>query len=81
MRLRDGRFQYCRETDKFNGATFFAFLKSLRRTSIRSGRRVVVITGNAKYLLSITRKRSFLDSRPEGSVIIRAAGANHLSDY
>ena len=32
-------------------------------------------------MLTITRKRSFLDSRPEGSVIIRAAGANHLSDY
>ena len=30
---------------------------------------------------TITRKRSFLDIRPEWSVIIRAAGANHLSDY
>lgn len=49
VRLRDGRFQYCRETEKFNGQTFFAFLKNLRRTSIRTGRRVVVITDNAKY--------------------------------
>ena len=49
VRLRDGRFQYCREADKFNGATFFAFMKGLRRTSIRAGRRVVVITDNAKY--------------------------------
>ena len=49
VRLRDGRFQYCRETEKFNGATFFAFLKSLHRTSIRTARRVVVITDNAKY--------------------------------
>ena len=49
VRLRDGRFQYCRETDKFNGVTFFAFLKSLRSASIRAGRRVVVITDNAKY--------------------------------
>ena len=49
VRLRDGRFQYCRETEKFNAATFFAFLRSLRRTSIRTGRRVVVITDNAKY--------------------------------
>ena len=32
-------------------------------------------------VLTITRKRSFLYIRPEGSVIIRAAGANHLSDY
>ncbi len=29
--------------------TFFAFLKGLRRTSIRTGRRVVVITDNARY--------------------------------
>jgi transposase len=49
VRVRDGKFQFCRETDKFNGATFFAFMKSLRRTSIRTGRRVVVITDNAKY--------------------------------
>jgi hypothetical protein len=30
VRLRDGKFQYCRETGKFNGETFFAFMKSLR---------------------------------------------------
>jgi transposase len=49
VRLRDGRFYYCREADKFNGQTFWNFLKGLRRTGIRSGRRVVVITDNAKY--------------------------------
>jgi transposase len=49
VRLRDGRFQFCREADKFNGATFFTFMQGLRRTSIRTGRRVVVITDNAKY--------------------------------
>src|SRR5216684_1883700 len=41
--------QFCREADKFNGVTFFAFMKSLRRTSIRTGRRVVVITDHARY--------------------------------
>jgi len=30
VRLRDGRFHFQRESDKFNGASFFAFLKSLR---------------------------------------------------
>src|SRR5260370_11242795 len=49
VRLRDGGFQFCREVDKFNGVTFFAFMKNLRRTSIRTGRRVVVITDNARY--------------------------------
>jgi transposase len=49
VRLRDGRFTFRRETDKFNATTFFDFMRVLRRTSIRSGRRVVVITDNAKY--------------------------------
>ena len=56
VRLRDGRFYYCREADKFNGLSFFAFLKGLRRTSIRSGRRVVVITDNAKYHHALLHK-------------------------
>jgi transposase len=49
VRLRDGRFVFRQERDKFNGATFFVFLRELRRTSIRSGRRVVVIADNARY--------------------------------
>lgn len=49
VRLRDGKFQFCRETNKFNGASFFAFLRKLRQSSMRSGRRVVVITDNARY--------------------------------
>ena len=56
VRLRDGKFQYCRETGKFNGETFFAFMKSLRRTSIRTGRRVVIITDNAKYHHALLHK-------------------------
>src|SRR5438876_11605951 len=44
-----GKFQFSRETGKFNAVTFFTFLKGLRRTSIRTGRRVVVITDNARY--------------------------------
>src|SRR5207253_2260956 len=49
VRLRDGKFRFSRETGKFNAMTFFAFLQMLRRTSIRSGRSVVVITDNAGY--------------------------------
>ena len=49
VRLRDGRFVYRRETDSFNGQTFLAFMKQLSRASGRTGRRVVVITDNAKY--------------------------------
>ena len=56
VRLRDGRFHFCRETGIFNGVTFFAFMKSLRRTRIRTGRRVVVITDNAKYHHALLHK-------------------------
>ena len=49
VRLSDGRFVFRREENKFNGDSFFAFLRELRHTSIRTGRRVVVITDNAKY--------------------------------
>lgn len=49
VRLRDGRFFYRREEDRFNAVSFWAFLKDLRRISRRRGRRVVVITDNAKY--------------------------------
>jgi len=56
VRLRDGRFLFSRETGKFNALTFFAFLRVLRRASIRSGRRVVVITDNAKYHHALLHK-------------------------
>src|SRR5260370_26143915 len=31
LRRGDGKFQFCREADKFNGVTFFSFMKRLRR--------------------------------------------------
>src|ERR1019366_525297 len=49
VRLRAGKFFFHREPDKFNGATFFAFLKALYRVSTNGTRRVVVITDNARY--------------------------------
>ena len=49
VRLRDGKFVYRREDGKFNGMTFFSFLKQLRRISSRSGRKVVMIIDNARY--------------------------------
>lgn len=49
VRLRDGKFVYRREDDKFNGTTFFSFLKQLRRVSARSGRKAVVIIDNVRY--------------------------------
>jgi len=49
VRLRDGKFVYRRELDKFNAESFWGFLKHLRRVSCHARRRVVVIADNAKY--------------------------------
>jgi transposase len=49
VRLRDGKLVFQREGEKFNAVTFSMFLKSLWKKSCRSGRRVVIITDNAKY--------------------------------
>jgi transposase len=49
VRLRDGKFFFQRETDKFNGATFLLFLKALYRASVTGPRRAILITDNARY--------------------------------
>jgi len=49
VRVRDGKFVFLREEGKFNAVTFHLFLQKLQRSSSRSGRRVVVITDNARY--------------------------------
>jgi transposase len=49
VRLRDGSFRFRREREKFNGLTFFEFMKELYQTSLTRGCCVVVITDHAKY--------------------------------
>ena len=49
VRLRDGKLVFRREEKRFNAVTFHTFLKCLRQSSSRSGRRVVVVTDNARY--------------------------------
>ena len=49
VRLRDGKFAYHREDHTFNAEPFLVFLKQLKQTACRSGRRVMVILGNARY--------------------------------
>ncbi len=49
VRLRDGKFVFAREQDRFDAATTWAFLRLLHRRSRQRQRRVVVITDNAKY--------------------------------
>jgi transposase len=49
VRLRDGRFVYRRETERFGGETFFDFLRQLDRATRTTPRQVVVILDNAAY--------------------------------
>ena len=49
VRLRDGRFFFRRETDQFNAITCWQFLQALRAATVRTARRVVVISDNARY--------------------------------
>jgi len=44
-----GQFVYARETDRFNGQSFWDFLKLLQERSRQEGQRVVVISDNARY--------------------------------
>lgn len=49
VRLRDGRFLFRRENGRFNGETFWGFLRYLQTASAEPGRRVVLISDNARY--------------------------------
>ena len=49
VRLRDGRFVFRRESESFNGETYWQFLRQLFRASRVAGRRVVIISDNASY--------------------------------
>lgn len=56
VRIRDGKFVFQREEERFNAQSFFTFLKHLWRVSTRSDRRVVLITDNAKYHHAVLHK-------------------------
>jgi transposase len=49
VRLRDGKFTYRPEEEKFNAETFHIFLRQLRCVSSHAGRKVIVILDNARY--------------------------------
>ena len=49
VRLRDGKFIFARELNRFDAMTTWNFLRLLQRRSLNSKRRVIVITDNAKY--------------------------------
>ena len=49
LRLRDGKFIFARELNRFDAMTTWNFLRLLQRRSLNSKRRAIVITDNAKY--------------------------------
>src|ERR1700688_3917408 len=49
VRLRDGKFIFARELDRFDAMTTWNFLRLLQRRSLNNKRRAIVITDNAKY--------------------------------
>jgi len=49
VRLRDGKFVFTREPERFDAQTAWSFLQQVRQASRRAGRRVVMIIDNAKY--------------------------------
>ena len=49
VRLRDGQFLFRREAGRFNGESFWEFLKVFQQASGVTGRRVLAISDNAQY--------------------------------
>jgi len=49
VRLCDGKLVYRREDHRFNAESFLEFLKQLKLSACRSGRRVIVVLDNAPY--------------------------------
>lgn len=65
VRLRDGKFRFARETNRFDAMTTWDFLRQLRQCSRRAGRRVVVITDNARYHHAKLHAEWRADQEPE----------------
>jgi transposase len=49
IRLGDGKFAYGCEPKVFNAETFWTFMKKLRQISCHTGRKVIILTDNARY--------------------------------
>lgn len=49
VRIRDGKLCHSKPSGRFDAQTCWTFLRRLRRVSARAGRRVVIITDNARY--------------------------------
>jgi len=57
VRLKDGKLVTHREAGKFDGNSFWQFMKKLKRRAARKGVKVVVISDNAKYHHALIHKQ------------------------
>jgi transposase len=64
VRLRDGLLATRREDQSFNAQTFWDFLRELEQRSRTEGRRVVVISDNAKYHHALLHKEWRAEHQP-----------------
>ena len=76
VRLRDEKFFYAREEEKFNAQSCWQFLKQLHHKSIRSAKRVVIILDNAKYDHALLHKASA--RLPSEITLFSGTGASFL---
>ena len=76
VRLRDEKFFYAREEEKFNAQSCWQFLKQLHHKSIRSAKRVVIILDNAKYGHALLHKASA--RLPSEITLFSGTGASFL---
>ena len=65
VRLRDGKLLMKCEKHRFDAQSTWDFLRLLRQRSCHSGRRVVVITDNAKYHHANLRAKWRSEQEPE----------------
>jgi transposase len=65
VRLRDGKFVFAREPERFDAQTTWSFLQQVRQSSRRAGRRVVMIIDNAKYHHATLHAQWRLEQQPD----------------
>jgi transposase len=68
VRIRDGKFLFAQESQAFDAQTTWSFFQQVRHSSRRNGRRVVMITDNAKYHHATLHAQWRQDQQPDFSL-------------
>ncbi len=65
VRLRDGKFVFQREEDRFNTRSFGRFLRYLKKRAKRCGRKIILLLDNASYHRAQTGDVWLLEDRAQ----------------